>query len=416
MRINMKGYQHIRYEYQRWPLWRWDLNWAYIRKSFKHRREPLTAADLQHYQAMREWTTNYLTNKSTLTDSPMNIAAVGDIMWIREGWQNALSPGVKNILGQAALTLNNMETPIAPDKPVPRLVYETFHYNAPVNYLDNWQELPAQSKHLFSLCNNHALDQGIEGLAATREAILAKDSRFYCIGGAWVDEHYQIIPVNGINIGVFSSSFGINHLKAGTEPPGSIPIQHFGNSNQSPDWEQIKKTVHRLKADCDLIIFYPHWGYEYEYWPDELQRQHALALIKMGVDVIIGHSPHVLQPIDYVSINHFDSSCPLQVEREGPGKLGLIAWSLGNFLSIMPTLACKTGAILQLSLNNTGECWSVDKAIPVPVFTGRPEKGSMLQRGVMLLSELPQKQRKKQSQILAHCHHLFPIINNKATL
>ncbi|KTD57222.1 CapA family protein [Legionella shakespearei] len=416
MTPDMKWYQHIRYEYQRWPLWRWDLNWAYIRKSFKHRCDPLTLTDFQHYQAMRQWTVNYLAANTGCPERHVNIAAVGDIMWIREGWQNALSPGVKDVLSKASLTINNMETPIAPNKPVPRLVYETFHYNAPVEYLDNWQGLPASSQHLFSLCNNHALDQGVEGLEATRQAILAKDARFHCIGGAGVDEDYQIVSLDGITIGVFSASFGINHLKAGAAPPQSIPVQHFGNSHQSPDWERIKKTLHHLKAHCDFIIFYPHWGYEYEYWPDQLQRDHALTLIELGVDVIIGHSPHVLQPIDYVSINHFDPACPLQVEREGAAKLGMIAWSLGNFLSIMPTLACKTGVILQLSLTHTGKCWSVDKAMPVPVFTGRPEKGGMLQRGVMLLSELPQKHLNKKSQILAHCHHLFPIINDKATL
>ncbi len=404
---------NIRYEYKRWPLWRWDLNWAYIKKSIQHRRAPNTAEDQHHYAAMRDWTTHYNASNTLLNQEAVHIAAVGDIMWIREGWRNALSSGVKNILGQASLTLNNMETPIVPNKAVPRLVYETLHYNAPADYLDNWQALPSKSQHLFSLCNNHALDQGIDGLAATRKTILEKDARFHCLGGVEYNQHYQIIRLQELNIGVFSASFGINHLNAGQHVPQGIPIQHFGNRNQSPDWEQIKKTVNALKTQSDILIFYPHWGYEYEYWPDQLQRQHALTLIEMGVDIIIGHSPHVLQPIDYVSINQYDPSCPLQVVRDGPGKLGMIAWSLGNFLSIMPTLACKTGALLQLTLKNTGTCWSVHQAIPVPVYTCRPEGGTLLQRQVMLLSELPGKHSYKKAQILAHCHNLFPIINNK---
>jgi len=407
------GYQNIRYEYQRWPLWRWDLNCAYIKKSFSHKTQPTSVADKQHYESMRQWIEQHIDSDSIIKQDGINIAAVGDVMWIRQGWDKAFSPGVEQVLSQASLTINNMETPIVPNRPVPHLVYETLHYNAPVSYLDNWQRLPTNSQHIFSLCNNHALDQGVSGLTATREAILAKDKRFHCVGGLEAQQHYQIVQVQGIKIGVFSSTFGINHLINEQQKLQSIPIQHFGNSNQEPGWKQIEKTLEILQSECDVIIYYPHWSYEYEYWPDQLQRQHALRLIELGVDIIIGHSPHVLQPIDYVSINNFEPTCPLQVKRAGPAKRGMIAWSLGNFLSIMPTMACKTGAILQLSLKNTGHCWSVDKATPVPIYTTRPDKGTFLQRQVMLVSELPKRYHHKRAKIIAHCNQLFPTINNE---
>ena len=148
-----------------------------------------------------------------------------------------------------------------------------------------------------------------------------------------------------------ASTFAINHLKPLQNPPKGVPLQLFGSPHVEPNWTQITNKIKQLKDNgAEFIVFSAHWGYEYEYWPEALQRTHALKLLELGVDLILGHSPHVIQPVEWVSINQMDNSCPLQVSRPGGQGFGLIAWSLGNFLTIMPTQVCKTGLVLQLDL------------------------------------------------------------------
>jgi len=98
------------------------------------------------------------------------------------------------------------------------------------------------------------------------------------------------------------------------------------------------------------VIVCAHWGFEYEYWPAARQRAHAVRLIELGADLIVGSSPHVLQPVELVSIDGADPACPLQARRGGRPRHGLIAWSLGNFATIMPTLPCQVGALLEVEL------------------------------------------------------------------
>ncbi len=89
-------------------------------------------------------------------------------MWIRSGFRDALAPALRARIAAADLALVNLETPMVPERPVPRLVYETLHYNSPPEYLDAWRGARACA---VSLCNNHALDQGHDGLRRTRDVI-----------------------------------------------------------------------------------------------------------------------------------------------------------------------------------------------------------------------------------------------------
>jgi poly-gamma-glutamate synthesis protein (capsule biosynthesis protein) len=76
---------------------------------------------------------------------------------------------------------------------------------------------------------------------------------------------------------------------------------------------ELLPLVERARADHDLVVVVVHWGEEYFAAPSLRQRRVARRLLDGGVDMIIGHHPHVLQAI----------------ERH---ETGLVAYSLGNFL------------------------------------------------------------------------------------
>ena len=80
--------------------------------------------------------------------------------------------------------------------------------------------------------------------------------------------------------------------------------------------EQIKEDVNNAKAQSDVVIVAVHWGKEGHSELSDLQQEYAHYFADLGVDVVIGNHPHLIQPIE--KINHT-----------------LVIYSLGNFLSTM---------------------------------------------------------------------------------
>ena len=377
-------YTDVRYEDGRWPLSRWDLNLRYIAKSLIHVPEPRTPEDAWHFARVDR---HLASGSWRVPGTPvLNLCAVGDVMWIRSGFPRALSSGVRAHLSVADVAFVNMETPLDPARPVPRLVYETLHYNAPPAYLDAFA---GTARHrVFSLCNNHALDQGPEGLERTRRSVLASPEH-RCVGGPRPEDAVASLEVAGVRLGIAAVTYDINHLTGA--PPEGVPVTRLGNPLHPPGWERLKALIDAARAvGPDLVVLMPHWGFEYEYWPEALQREHAYRLIELGADVILGSSPHVLQPVELVSIDGGDPTCPTQLRRGGPARVGLIAYSLGNFLSIMPTRACQTGAVLKLALARDagGALRPVDlRALPTACGRGLGGEG-FLDARVVTLDEL----------------------------
>jgi hypothetical protein len=334
----------LRYESARWPLWRWDLNLRYIAKSLLHVPQPLTAADCAYWQRWRGWMASLPRAREGCVTT---LAAVGDLMWLREGYGEFASPGTCAALRRARGLIANLETPIDPRAPVRRWVLETLRYNAPATYLEPLAGLGLEAVAL-SLCNNHALDQGHAGLSRTREVVRGRG--LTCLGGAGARaEAVGVIEVGGVRVAMFATTFGINHEQA--RAPAGVPIARFGERHGERDWGVVDELVALARAcSPDLIVAVPHWGFEYEYWPDAAMRAAAVGLVERGVDLVIGSSPHVLQPVDVLSVDGWDPRAPTQVRRGGPPRAALVAYSLGNFATVMPTAACRIGGVLELGL------------------------------------------------------------------
>ncbi|MEK7481019.1 MAG: CapA family protein, partial [Patescibacteria group bacterium] len=77
--------------------------------------------------------------------------------------------------------------------------------------------------------------------------------------------------------------------------------------------ESVKKAVEEAKKIHDIVVVSFHFGEEYQKEPTERQRNLAHAAIDAGAKIVIGHHPHVIQPIE---------------EYHG----GVVAYSLGNFI------------------------------------------------------------------------------------
>ncbi|TSC67084.1 MAG: poly-gamma-glutamate synthesis protein (capsule biosynthesis protein) [Parcubacteria group bacterium Gr01-1014_72] len=159
---------------------------------------------------------------------------------------------------------------------------------------------------VVSVANNHTGDWGVEALRDTlarlREADIAPV-------GAGEDDMEAYAPVlftvKGVRIAFLAASqFGKGHFVAGEDTTGIALI----------DEARLHESILSAREEgADIVIISFHYGDEYTAEPNAFERRIARKAIDLGADLVIGHHPHVLQPIEVY-------------------KGGYIAYSLGNFI------------------------------------------------------------------------------------
>ncbi len=240
------------------------------------------------------------------------IVAVGDVMMHADvkkaaedqGGFEALWADVAPLFKGADLAFANLETPVAPTTGKPG---RPFQFNAP-------EQLPAALRAsgltVLSTANNHAYDQGKKGVKETVDRL--KEAKLVSIGSGETKaaaEAPRIVEANGVKVGLlgYTDLFNLD-LNRKADEPWVRPM----------DLEEAKAAVQALRGEADAVIVSVHWGDEYHHLPTKRHRQVAEALVAAGADLVLGHHPHVLQPLELV---------------EAGGRKGVVAYSLGNFIS-----------------------------------------------------------------------------------
>lgn len=229
-------------------------------------------------------------------DEPTNITflAVGDIMLSR----NVAGTMAKNnkdinypfrnmasVLSSTDFNFANLESPFSGKdsfNPTGSLVF-----NAPT-----WT-LPSLGKYKFevlNLANNHAFDQGKDGLLYTKK--LLTDSGLLPLGvGNNLNEAWQgqVYTVKGVRVGFVGASYS------------SINDGGIANNNyvaRIEDTIRLKNSITDLKAKSDFVVATMHAGTEYTRTPNASQTAFARAAIDAGADIVIGAHPHWIQTFE----------------------------------------------------------------------------------------------------------------------
>ena len=159
--------------------------------------------------------------------------------------------------------------------------------------------------NIFNLANNHILDYGFSGLQATISEIKRLKKEY--IGAGFSNEEIylpKIIQINDIKVLIISgceNGFGCS--------------QHYDNTKGYAYLYSnfINEIIDEYKTCVDYIILNAHAGVEMLEIPSIELREYYQNLCDKGVDVIIGHHPHIPQGIE-----SYNGS--------------LIFYSLGNFI------------------------------------------------------------------------------------
>ena len=269
----------------------------------------------------------------------IEVAAIGDIL-IHQGiletqydeesdsydFKNTLQY-VKDYLSNADLTIANLEGTLSGKENYGFSGYPSF--NAPDELADamKWAGIDVVNN-----MNNHSLDRDVKGFYRTREVLDEKGFDIIGTRSGEDKDRYIIKDVKGIKLGIASYSYtmtcegGVKGLNGIPIPSEVYPLMNtFRPDTLEEDFKNMKEQIDKMKAEgADTIIFYMHWGEEYELEPNETQIEIAKFLANNGVDIIFATHPHTLQPIDIIKTDDGLKEVP-------------VIYSMGNFLSSQRT-------------------------------------------------------------------------------
>jgi poly-gamma-glutamate synthesis protein (capsule biosynthesis protein) len=246
---------------------------------------------------------------------------------------------IADLLSEPDLTFANLETPVAPGAPGGTREYV---FNAPPEAV---AALVHAGVDAVSVANNHAFDQGRPGFEETLRRL--RQAGLVAIGAG--EEGHAAGPVRleagGLSIAflgyaAFFNAEGNACPKRETGAPPCVQASQL-------DRKRIVEDVRAAAASADAVVVSIHWGVEYEQQPRAEDVELAHAIVDAGALVVLGHHPHVLQPVE--------------LYRAADGRVGVVAYSLGNFVSnqsrnyvqgVTPekVAATRDGALLRVAL------------------------------------------------------------------
>ncbi len=238
----------------------------------------------------------------------LSIVFTGDILLdrgvrraIHQHGVNALfSDGVDSVFRSAQLVVGNLE---CPSTKIEAPVFKQFIFRSEPEWLDTLRQHGIT--HL-NLANNHAIDQGREGLLDTK-ANIEKAGMIAVGAGRNMQEAAEPILL------------ATHPRPVWLVPSLQLALENWANLNDKPcvshePIDSLCERVFRLrKADATAVIIVSlHWGGEHTLEPVALQRHDARKLINAGADALICHHTHTLQTVEhyrgrpiYYSIGNF---------------------------------------------------------------------------------------------------------------
>lgn len=235
-------------------------------------------------------------------DLTWTLLAGGDVLMDRSE-AAGIDPfaGIEPPLGSADIAVVNAEMVIS-ERGEP--ADKKYVFRAPPSATER---IAAAGVDVANLANNHAMDFGAEALLDTVDLLEARGVIALGAGASSPDAYrHRVIEVRPeVRVAFVGASMVVplGFPAAPTRPGIASAYQR----------ERVLANVRAAASEADVVIAVVHWGIERMTCPEGRQRDFAFELLHNGADAVIGHHPHVLQPVV------FDDG-------------RLVAYSLGNFV------------------------------------------------------------------------------------
>ncbi|MEG1027613.1 MAG: CapA family protein, partial [Oscillospiraceae bacterium] len=261
------------------------------------------------------------------TDKTVTLYAVGDNIY----HQSVINDGtdyfkfydnIKDDIFNSDISIVNHESPIAGDQ---MQVSGYPNFNSPTEVAKVLSNLGFD---VVNHANNHLMDKGSDGLTGTLDT--------------W--RKYPDVKIIGLYESEDKRSQTVIIEKQGIKFAFLAYTQHLNGYNLPDNMQYatniiskslIKSDMEKAKSNADIVIVSMHWGTEYSYNSDSFQQEYAKYLSDLGANIIIGHHPHVIEPVEWITGEN--------------GNKTLVFYSLGNLLHSQIT----TNTLLELSTKIT---------------------------------------------------------------
>jgi len=272
------------------------------------------------------------------------LVAVGDIMLARTVEQTMLRHDdwlypfreTFQLTSIADITFGNLETPLTEG-----VVVEPYGmvFRADPKAAEG---LAYGGFDVVSLANNHLKNQGAGGIQTTINTL--RNAGIQHIGaGATLAKARKPVLITAHDI-----TFGFLAYADDSFMPSSYVATDQNAGSPILDETLLKQDIVLLSKQADVIIVSMHAGNEYSPTPNDRQIAFAHSAIDNGAQLVIGHHPHVIQPLE---------------EYNG----GYIFYSLGNFVfDQMWSEATRESVIATISFTGT-EIQRIDLT-PIKIF------------------------------------------------
>lgn len=199
-------------------------------------------------------------------------------------------------------------------------------FNTPDSLAD---AIKASGLNLLITANNHCYDTGLFGLKRTAQVLKQRGIEFTGTKETAEDPTYLVKEINNIKIGIANFTYETSGGQAGRKYlNGAIIANEANDLVNSFSYDKIDEfygnaanIITEMKTNgAEYILFYMHWGEEYQTTPNTWQKTIAQKLSNLGVNMIIGSHPHVIQPVELI-------------HSEDGQNTTVCLYSTGNFVS-----------------------------------------------------------------------------------
>lgn len=200
---------------------------------------------------------------------------------------------------------------------------------------------------IFNCATNHTMDMGWAGIEKELEYFSDKEN-VVALGINADEREYNTITYyekNSITFALLNYTFGTNGISLPEDKPWCVNLL---------DEEKVTADIKEAREHADVVIVFPHWGTENSHEVSDYQREYTQLFSDLGVDIVIGCHPHVLQPVEWVT-------------NETTGRKMIVYYSLGNFISHQIELDQLCGGMAQLTIEKHGDDIEISSAKLVPI-------------------------------------------------
>ena len=242
----------------------------------------------------------------------------------------------RDYVGAADYAVGNLETTLAGTE-YPYKGYPQF--NCPDGIVSSAQ---AAGFDMLLTANNHTYDTRATGFYRTQQIIRSFEMDYLGTLDSLEMPLWQIQDINGIRIGMLCYTYetdddpdkkALNGIPMSSETAALIGTFSYGQLETF--YEEMQQQIEAMEnAGAEAIMLFIHWGNEYQIKQNSTQSTMAQKLCDLGVDVIVGGHPHVVQPIELLTSTTDESHKTVCI------------YSLGNILSNQRREnmdSCKTG-------------------------------------------------------------------------